>query len=132
MNKVEQVVKPLEQVGEDIGLAEGTAMVQAYRQANPTDTISHVVGRNILEQILAQPGCSGINIASALKDNGERTLVLIGLDEEYKPILEYTIVDEAGKLDKQHGIVADRNVILKPATVSEEMWEEIYRRIFGL
>lgn len=126
MNKVEQVVKPLELVGEDIGLAEGTAMVQAYRQANPTDTISHVVGRNIIEQILAQPGCAGINIASAAKENGERTLVFIGVDADGQAITSYPVVNIAGELEQKEAIVADR------VKTGFEIWEDVFKRIFGL
>lgn len=127
MNKVEQVVKPLEQVGEDIGLAEGTAMVQAYRQAMPTDTISHVIGRSIIEQILAQPGCSGINIASAAKENGERTLVIVGVDTEGQAIISYPVVNISGQLEQKDAIVADR---LRPQEI--DIWEQIIRKtIFG-
>lgn len=127
MNKVEQVVKPLEQVGEDIGLAEGAAMVQAYRQANPTDTISHIVGRNILEQILAQPGCAGINIASAAKENGERTLVFIGVDSDGQAITSYPVVNIGGQLEQKDAIVADRIKTGSPTTVIKpEFWDTIF------
>jgi hypothetical protein len=127
MNKVEQVVKPLELVGEDIGLAEGAAMVQAYRQANTADTISHIVGRNIIEQLLAQPGCAGINIASAAKENGDRTLVFIGVDAEGQAITSYPVVNIGGQLEQKDAIVADR-----VRTGFEEIWEDIFRKIFGL
>jgi hypothetical protein len=126
MNKVEQVVKPLEQVGEDIGLAEGAAMVQAYCQANPTDTVSHIVGRDIIEQILAQPGCAGINIASAAKENGERTLVFIGVDADGQVITSYPVVNIAGELEQKEAIVADR------VKTGFEIWEDVFKRIFGL
>jgi hypothetical protein len=128
MNKIELAVKPLAQVGEDIGLAEGAAMVQAYRQANPADTISHFVGREIIEQLLAQPGCAGINIASAAKENGERTLVFVGVDAAGEAILSYPVVNAAGQLDQKDGIVADR--IVKPSG-HDEFWEELLRTIFG-
>lgn len=128
MNKVEQVVKPLEQVGEDIGLAEGAAMVQAYRQANPTDTISHFIGREILTQILAQPGCAGINIASASKENGERTLVIVGVDTEGEAIISYPIVNMGGQLEQKDAIVADR---LGGSIGHDELWFEILKKAFG-
>lgn len=128
MNKVEQVVKPLEQVGEDIGLAEGASMVQAYRQANPTDTVSHIVGRNIIEQILAQPGCAGINIASAAKENGERTLVFIGVDADGQAISQYPVVNLNGQLEQKDAIVADR----VKTNFDVLIWEEIVKRMFGV
>jgi hypothetical protein len=129
MNKVEQVVKPLELVGEDIGLAEGAAMVQAYRQANPADTISHIVGRSIIEQILAQPGCAGINIASAAKENGERTLVFIGVDAEGQAITSYPVVNIGGQLEQKDAIVADRikTGSGKPQTsIEPDFWDAIF------
>jgi hypothetical protein len=128
MNKVEQVVKPLEQVGEDIGLAEGASMVQAYRQANPTDTVSHIVGRDIIEQILAQPGCAGINIASAAKENGERTLVFIGVDADGQAITSYPVVNIGGQLEEKDAIVADR----VKTNFDQLVWEEIIKRMFGV
>lgn len=129
MNKVEQVVKPLEQVGEDIGLAEGAAMVQAYRQANPADTVTHIVGRNILEQILAQPGCAGINIASAAKENGERTLVFIGVDADGQAITQYPVINVNGQLEQKDAIVADRikTEVQKPnTTVMPDFWDAVF------
>lgn len=131
MNKVEQVVaKPLAQVGEDIGLAEGAAMVQAYREANPQDTISHIVGRNIIEQILAQPGCEGINIASAAKENGERTLVFIGVDADGQAITSYPVINVGGQLEQKDAIVADR-IRNGSGSVENDVFEEIIRTIFG-
>jgi hypothetical protein len=126
MNQNELVAKPLSQVGEDIGLAEGAAMVQAYRQANPADTISHFIGREVIEQLLAQPGCAGINIASAAKENGERTLVFVGVDAAGEAILSYPVVNAAGQLDQKDGVVADRI-----RTNSDDFWEEMLRTIFG-
>jgi hypothetical protein len=123
MNKIEQALKPVAHIGEDIGLAEGAAMVQAYRQANPADTISHIVGRDILLQILAQPGCAGINIASAAKENGERTLVFIGVDEAGKAITQFPVVNLSGQLEQQDAIVADR-------IVKDDIWESIIRKVF--
>lgn len=130
MNKVEQVVaKPLAQVGEDIGLNEGAAMVQAYREANPQDTISHIVGRNIIEQMLAQPGCEGISIASAAKENGERTLVFIGVDADGQAITNYPVVNIGGQLEQKDAIVADR---VKGGFENEtDIFEEIIRTVFG-
>jgi hypothetical protein len=126
MTQIELAARPLEQVGQDIGLAEGAAMVQAYRQANPADTISHIVGRDIIEQLLAQPGCAGINIASAAKENGERTLVFIGVDAAGQAINSYPVVNMAGQLEQKDAVVADR-----VRTERDDFWEELFRTIFG-
>ncbi len=122
-------IKPIAEVGEDIGLNEGASMVKAYRDANPTDTASHVIGRDILEQLLAQPGCAGINIASAAKVNGERTLVITGVDTDGAAILSYPVVNLAGQLEQKDGIVADR---VRTQQSVEEFWEEVMRTLFGI
>ncbi|MEO6813245.1 MAG: hypothetical protein ABI172_04905, partial [Ginsengibacter sp.] len=61
--------KSLAEVGEDIGLAEGTKLVNAFREANPDATPGYYIGRNILDQILNQPGCVGINFKKCLSEN---------------------------------------------------------------
>lgn len=122
-------IKPISEVGEDIGLNEGASMIKAYRDANPTDTASHIIGREILEQILAQPGCAGINVASAAKANGERTLVITGVDAEGAAILSFPVVNANGQLDQKDGIVADR---VRTQQSVEEFWEEMVRTLFGI
>ena len=52
-------------VGEEIGLEMGARFISAYRNANPTDALAYYVGRNILEQVMAQPGCVGIHFYNA-------------------------------------------------------------------
>jgi hypothetical protein len=97
------------EVGEDIGLDEGNAMVERFQTANPQQAVtSHFVGRNILEQILSQPGVVGMNIYYALNDKGQNQLVFVGSDENGENVLEFTTVDANGMLAKNVGIVADR------------------------
>ena len=101
--------KNLTEVGENIGLAEGIELINAFRSANPEATQGYYIGRNILEQILAQPGCAGINFRKCLTNNEEH-LVYTGVDAEGKDIIEYSIVTSAGDVQKQDGIVADRTI----------------------
>jgi hypothetical protein len=98
----------IEAIGEEIGLELGTQMVKSYQQANPSDVHSYLIGRNIIEQILAQPGCVGIQFYNAYNEIGEKTLVYVGVDEFGKSILEYKVVNSAGQLNLEKGIVADR------------------------
>lgn len=100
--------KNLAEIGEDIGLTEGIKMVKAFREANPNATQGYYIGRNILEQIMAQPGCVGINFRKCLTEMNEEHLVYTGVDAEGKEILEFTVVTNAGDVIKQDGIVADR------------------------
>lgn len=99
------------QVGEDIGLAEGMKLVENFRQANPDATPGYYIGRNIIDQILNQPGCVGINFRKCLSENNEEHLVYTGVDAEGKDILEYSVVDNTGAIVKNDAIVADKIII---------------------
>jgi len=102
--------KNLSEVGENIGLTEGRKLVNAFRAANPTATQGYYIGRNILEQIIAQPGCVGINFRKCLTNMNEEHLVYTGVDAEGKDILEFSVVTTAGDIVKQDAIVADRTI----------------------
>jgi hypothetical protein len=95
-------------VGEEIGLELGAQFISAYRKANPSDVTSYYVGRNILEQVMAQPGCVGIRFYNAYNEAGEKTLVYVGVTAEGTDMLNVTAVNANGQLDVQKGIVADR------------------------
>lgn len=111
--------KNLAEVGEDIGLTEGIELIKAFRAANPTATPGYYIGRNILEQILAQPGCAGINFRKCLTNQNEEHLVYTGVDADGKDIIEYSVVNPAGDLQKEEGIVADRTIYLDGPWVVE-------------
>ncbi len=100
--------KTLAEVGEDIGLAEGIQLVKAFKQANPEATPGYYIGRNIIDQLLAQPGCVGINFRKCLTNLNEEHLVYTGVDADGKDILEYSVVTTTGDIVKQDAIVADK------------------------
>jgi hypothetical protein len=95
------------EVGEHIGYELGAKMVKDY-----TDTYnefgSQFIGKNIILEILSQPGCIGIKIFNALNESKQKTYVLTGVDEKGNPILDYTIVNPYGEIKNTEGIVADR------------------------
>ena len=99
----------LSEIGEDIGLEEGTQIVNAFRQAHPEEVPGYFIGRNILDQILNQPGCVGIRYRKCLSE-GKEHLVYTGVNDEGKDILTYTVVAPDGELVTERGIVADRLV----------------------
>jgi len=111
MTKNALETKSLAEVGEDIGLAEGAQLVQNFREANPDATPGYYIGRNIIDQILNQPGCVGINFRKCLSENNEEHLVYTGVDADGKDILTYSVVTNTGDLEKQDGIVADKIII---------------------
>ena len=96
------------QIGEEIGLDLGTQMVKSYQEANPADVKWYMIGREIIEKILAQPGCVGLRFFNATDEHGQKTLVYVGVDKEGKSIIEYVTVNNLGILETQNGIVADR------------------------
>jgi hypothetical protein len=98
-------------VGEHIGLAEGMELVQNFREANPTATPGYYIGRDIIDQILNQPGCVGINFRKCLSENNEEHLVYTGVDADGKDILEFSVVTNTGDIVKNEGIVADKIII---------------------
>ncbi|MEO8822902.1 MAG: hypothetical protein ABI366_04945 [Ginsengibacter sp.] len=100
----------LAEVGEDIGLQEGIELVNAFREANPDATPGYYIGRNILDQVLSQPGCVGIRFRKCLSNNEEH-LVYTGVDAEGKDILSFSVVTNTGDLEQYNGIVADRVII---------------------
>lgn len=108
----------LAQVGEEVGLQLGTQMVKNYRQANPTDVQWYMVGREIIEKIFAQPGCVGLKFYNAYNEAGQKTLVYVGIDQDGKAILEYSVVSVEGQLAEEKGIVADR--VRAPSSIRVE------------
>ena len=103
--------KSLAEVGEDIGLTEGKRLVDNFRTANPEATPGYFIGRNILDEVLNQPGCVGIRFRKCLSDNNEEHLVYTGVDAEGQDILQFSVVTNTGDIEKYDGIVADRIII---------------------
>ncbi|HMF73413.1 MAG TPA: hypothetical protein VK616_18155 [Flavitalea sp.] len=95
-------------VGEEIGLQLGNEMVNSYQMSNPNDTFAYEIGRNIIDQILAQPGCAGIKFYNAYNEIGQKTLVYVGLDSFGKTITKVSLINSEGELITKNGIVADR------------------------
>ena len=111
--------RSLSEIGEDIGLEEGTQLVNAFREANPEAVPGYFIGRNILDQILKQPGCEGIRYRKCLYE-GQEHLVYTGVDAEGNDILNYSAVAPTGDIVTEKGIVADRviwdwDVVNKPS-----------------
>lgn len=98
----------LAKVGEEVGLELGTQMIKSYQHANPTDVQWYMVGKEIIEKILAQPGCVGLKFYNAYNELGQKTLVYVGIDQNGTAILEYSVVTPEGQLSAEKGIVADR------------------------
>lgn len=108
MTQHELQTQTLAEVGENIGLSEGIQLVKAFTNANPDATKGYYIGRNVIDQILSQPGCVGINFRKCLSNLNEEHLVYTGVDADGKDILEYSVVTTTGDITTQDAIVADR------------------------
>lgn len=100
----------VEAIGQHIGYEAGEEMVKRFYDKHPEQQYGQIVGRNIIEKILAQPGCAGIVIMPAYNENGIRQSVLVGIDTNKKPILQYNVVNAGGEIVSEEGIVSDRYV----------------------
>lgn len=96
-------------VGENVGYELGAKMVKDYHDLYKENSYQFI-GKNIIEQVLAQPDCIGINIIKALNEEGKKTYVIVGVRHDGSPILQFPAVNTQGELLIQDGIVADRNV----------------------
>jgi hypothetical protein len=128
MNNQLLALKKVASIGEDIGLELGTQFIKDYQVANPADAQYYVIGRNILDEILSQPGCVGIRFYNAYNEMGEKTFVYVGLDGDGKGIVEYTCINNEGQLEPHKGIVADR--IKRGDNGRDSLEEESWNWIF--
>ena len=97
-------------IGEEITHELGAELVGNYRKAHPNDVQGYIIGKEILNQILAQPGCAGIQFYNAINEQGQKTLVYVGLDQNGKQLVNYTVVTADAQIQKEKGIVADRSI----------------------
>lgn len=100
--------KTIASIGEEIGLELGKQMVQDFQIANPKEIQHYTIGKNIISEILAQPGCEGIRFYMAYNEMGEKTMVYVGLDSDGKAIITYTTINKDGNLEQKPAIIADR------------------------
>jgi len=117
MNK-ESLVKvklDYQNIGEEISQELGAKMIKNHHDKySDQESHSYVIGKNIIEAILAQPGCVGIAFADAINEFGNKTLVYVGVDAKGNGLIELTAVNDHGKLAVTHGMIGDR--LLPPPT----------------
>jgi hypothetical protein len=104
-------------VGEQISHELAARMVKNHHDAHSVDeSNSYYIGKNIIEQMLAQPGCAGIRFFDAINENGQKTLVYVGIDAKGKSIVEFSAVNGHGKLAIVEGMAADKVLVQKPTS----------------
>ena len=113
MQNVLTEIKEVSKIGENIGLNAGEEMVKSFYDKHPDIAYANVMGRDMIEKILNQPGCAGIAILPGYNNEMIRQSVLVGIDENSQPILTYNVVNATGELKNVDGIVADRTATIQ-------------------
>jgi hypothetical protein len=86
---------------QQITLTEGAALTAEYRNnAGQDPVLGHYVAKSILTDILTQTNCVGIRVYYGQKTNGEKQLVIVGVDADENDLYE--------------GIIADRSTTCPP------------------
>ncbi len=96
-------------IGEEITHELAADFIKAFDQECPNEIKAFTMGKNILEQILAQPGCAGMRFYNGINEKGQKTLVYVGVDADGKDLVKKTVVLGNGSLISERAIVADRN-----------------------
>lgn len=74
--------------GGQISLEVAAELTSNYRTENPTSRIAHFFGRDILLELLNQDGCVGLRMYYGIGDDGEKELVVVGVDSDENDILD--------------------------------------------
>jgi predicted Fe-Mo cluster-binding NifX family protein len=91
------------EIGKDISYERGAKMIKRHFDENPDDVVAHFLGRNQIEQILAQPGCIGIRMFQALNEMGIKQMVLVGVNKDGSNILNIEEINQQGQLTTKAG-----------------------------
>lgn len=120
MQKELTIKKDYSKVGEAISHEMAADFVNAHAKTTTEGVTSFVIGRNIMDEILTQQGCVGMRFYNALNENGQKTLVYVGIDAEGKDIVKKVIVLEDGQLATVNATVADRS------HWEQTLWEQVF------
>ena len=74
--------------GGEITLEEGAILTARYRATHPLQRKGHFFGKEILNDILARPGCVGIRMYHGLDTLLRHEMVLVGADAEGDDMLD--------------------------------------------
>lgn len=71
---------------------QAVAWTAKYRETEGENaTKANFYGREILQKLLDQDGCMGIRIYYAIDENGQKQMVLVGVDAEGNDIIEMIV-----------------------------------------
>ena len=98
-------------IGEAIDHELASNLVKSYYEKYPESFTGVTIGRNIIEQILTQPGCVGMRFYDAINEEGQKTLVYVGVDASGKDMTKQVVVEKGGAISTVPAIVADRGYL---------------------
>lgn len=93
--------------GEEISREKADRFTKAFVETHPNENHVYTLGRNIMEKILAQPGCVGMRFYYGINDEGQKTLVYVGVGADGNDLVRQTMVTENGVMMNDQGIIAD-------------------------
>lgn len=94
--------------GSEITLSEGATLTAEYRRLNSGATKAHFIGKDLINDILAQSECMGIRIYYGIDENGDKQLVIVGADGNEDDILDI-IADKSKPCPSYCGSTNDLN-----------------------
>lgn len=109
MQKELQLKTQVTEIGQHIGYEAGEEMVKRFFDKHPDVAYGHIVGKNIISQILAQPDCEGLMIFPSYDENGRMHLVYLGVDADSKPIVNLNVVNLDGTITSEEAIIGDKS-----------------------
>lgn len=89
--------------GDPIPLDMANRWIARFKNASPSGTQAHFFGHEIIQEILAQDGCTGIRIYYGIDDSGNRQLMLVGATSDGSNI----IPSETFRTQDGGGIIGD-------------------------
>jgi len=95
-------------IGDEISHELAHEFINAYQETHPGENRGYHLGRNIIDTILAQPGCVGMRFYYGLNEDGVKTLVYVGVDAGGKDLVKRAVITSSGELTQADGIWADR------------------------
>lgn len=73
--------------GSEFDYDKAVSWTKNHRTKNPGKTVSHFYGKEVLQKLLAQPGCMGIRMYQALDEKGQNHIMLVGSNRDGSDIL---------------------------------------------
>lgn len=78
-------------------------LTKNYRLENPGQTLGHYFSKRTLHAVLDNPNCVGARIYYAATENGEKELVIVGVDQNENDLISGFLGDRTFKSPPHKG-----------------------------